>query len=453
MRSQTELVGLHPFEFTRSAPRIEAPGASVRPVYTLALVWFLLLPLLFFVARGTFSLDRPDMGNFSVGEEDALATTGAGSAWFQVEQAFMYIVVIAAMFPSIYTLGNRIRENAFIFAMPAYALLSTLWSQSATKTIPFGVFIVLLTMFGVYLTEKFSPQRQLELFLFVGWVAVLGSFAAVALYPAAGIALGYGTGAWRGIWLQKNHCGQIMTLLLYPAFCVKPKTAAQKVGLFAYGFLGTVLIVMSQSRSGWILWGLSMVFILFLKIYEKFKAADRFFLVVFVSVVTAALVATAFTYSAEIAIALGKDPTFTGRTEIYRVISTELVKRPLIGFGYRAFWLGMKGESALVALASGNIGLSNSENAVLEIWLELGLIGVALTLVTLFRACQNAVTCLRVECPGYVRWYILIVFFNVLSLVDGAKIMFPHTIEWLLLVMAYVGLSAEARRIRSQRAA
>jgi exopolysaccharide production protein ExoQ len=450
MRSPTEIVGIHPFGITQPAPRLEAPGTFVRPIYTLALVWVMLLPLLFFVVRGTFSLDRPDFGGFSVSEEQALNSTNSGSAYFQAQQVLMYVIVIAVIFPSIYNLGDVVRRNAFIFTLPCFAMISVLWSQSIAKTLPYGVFIVVLTLFGVYLTYKFTPERQLELFLFVGWVSILLSLVAVVAYPSAGIALSYGTGAWRGIWVQKNHCGEIMTLLLYPAFCIKPRNASQKAALFAYGLLGTVLIVMSQSRTAWILWALSLAFILFLSLYQRFRAFDRLFLVIFIMGTAAVLTTLALTYASDIALALGKDPSLTGRTEIWRSVGDELQKRPLTGFGYRAFWLGMEGESGLLALSSGNVGLTNSENAVLEIALELGLIGVILLLVTLYRACRNAVTCLRVDAPGYIRWYILIVFFNVLSVVDGEKIMFPHTIEWLLLVVAYVGLSTEARRIRSQ---
>ncbi len=427
-------------------------SAIQKPMYALVVSWALLLPLLFFVARGTFSFDRASSGNFTQSEEDALNSTGAGSAYFQAEQGLVYLIVLAAAFPWMYSLGGIIRENALVFSLPALSLLSVLWTQSIAKTLPFGVFAVVLTLFGVYLYQRFSPERQVELFVFVGWIAIILSLIVAVFFPAIGRALSYGTGAWRGIWIQKNHMGQVMTLLIYGALCLSPRTELQKASRAMFIFFGCVLVGMSQSRTGWILLALSFAFMAFLKLYQKFKTADRLMIVIALSVFIVVLCSLAYTYSADIAIALGKDPTLTGRTDIFRVIIPELGKRPLLGWGYRGFWLGMKGESGILAIAVGTkAGLINSENAILEIWLELGLVGVMLGLITIAQACRNAVTCLSENSPKYIHWYVLIVFFTVLSIVDGEKIMFPHTVEWLLFVLAYIGLSAEAKRIRSLR--
>ena len=51
----------------------------------------------------------------------------------------------------------------------------------------------------------------------------------------------------------------------------------------------------------------------------------------------------------------------------------------------------------------------------------------------------------------YIQWCTLMVLLDPAALLGGDKIMFPHTIEWLLYVVAFVGLSAEARRIRNRR--
>jgi len=253
--------------------------------------------------------------------------------------------------------------------------------------------------------------------------------------------------------VQKNVCGMITTLLMYAAFCVKPRGALQRSALILFVLTAIVIVIMSQSRTAWILLAMSLFFIALLRVYGKLRNHERLLFVLSLAFIITAMASAAIAYTPQIAIALGKDPTLTGRLEIWRAIAPELWKRPLLGYGYRAFWLGMKGESWNVSTALGStIAIGNSENAILEIWLELGVIGVVLALLMLFQVCRNAATCLSEDSPRYIHWYILIVFFNLVSLVDGEKIMFPHTIEWVLFVMAYVGLSAEARRLRSERA-
>jgi exopolysaccharide production protein ExoQ len=149
-----------------------------------------------------------------------------------------------------------------------------------------------------------------------------------------------------------------------------------------------------------------------------------------------------------VAVALGKDPTLTGRVTIWRALASPISKNPLLGFGYAAFWLGFKGEAMNVALATGFRNLANAENGILQMWLELGLVGVLVLLYTLFEACKNAVTCLRLGAPSYVKWYCSILFLQLLALVDGGKYMFPNSIDWVLYVVACLGLAAQARRLK-----
>ena len=67
----------------------------------------------------------------------------------------------------------------------------------------------------------------------------------------------------------------------------------------------------------------------------------------------------------------------------------------------------------------------------------------------LVKGTVNAVRCFRSNTPNYALWYIVLIFYTLLTLVDGNKFMFPNAIEWPIFMMAYVGLENEARRIKS----
>ena len=49
--------------------------------------------------------------------------------------------------------------------------------------------------------------------------------------------------------------------------------------------------------------------------------------------------------------------------------------------------------------------------------------------------------------------YIVLMFFTLLTLVDGNKFMVPNALEWPVFMMAYVGLDNEARRVKALGAA
>jgi O-antigen ligase len=130
------------------------------------------------------------------------------------------------------------------------------------------------------------------------------------------------------------------------------------------------------------------------------------------------------------------------------VLFPELWKRPILGFGYQAFWLGLKGESANVLLTPGHASVGNAENGLLQMWLELGGIGTALTLFLLIRSLHNATVCLAHNPSRFIRWNCAIIFLSLLGAINGQKFMYPDTIEWVLFVLAYINLAEEKRRNR-----
>jgi exopolysaccharide production protein ExoQ len=70
---------------------------------------------------------------------------------------------------------------------------------------------------------------------------------------------------------------------------------------------------------------------------------------------------------------LGRDMTFTGRTEIWKSL-LGMVQNPFIGTGFESFWLGDR--AARIWAAYGRV--NQAHNGYLEIYLNLGLIGLSL---------------------------------------------------------------------------
>ena len=81
--------------------------------------------------------------------------------------------------------------------------------------------------------------------------------------------------------------------------------------------------------------------------------------------------------------AVGKDPTLTDRTKIWAFV-LGMHTNPLVGTGYQSFWLGPRLEYFWQNSGLGH--LNEAHNGYLEVYLELGLIGVSLLIGFLFRA-------------------------------------------------------------------
>jgi exopolysaccharide production protein ExoQ len=272
------------------------------------------------------------------------------------------------------------------------------------------------------------------------------------LFPSVGMDRYYGGDVWQGICNHKNKFATAMVYLLMPALYCQARTLHKRAMIIAYVVLATLCVIMSQARTGWLLLASALSVSMFIKVQARFTNKERLLWIVMLSGVAALSIWIAFTYYAEIAVFLGKDPTLTGRTEIYKAILIEVLQEPLWGYGYVAFFTG-NGEWLNFALRSGLTGLGNAENPVLQIWLDLGLIGVACLFLSLSQACRNIALCLVNNPSKYVQWCTMMIFLNLAALIGGDKIMFPHTIAWLLYVVGFVGLSTEARRIRSREGA
>ena len=77
--------------------------------------------------------------------------------------------------------------------------------------------------------------------------------------------------------------------------------------------------------------------------------------------------------SARLAEAVGRDPTLTGRTVIWNaVLSTHT--NPLIGSGYESFWLGPRLQEVWAQTGG---GITEAHNGYLEIYLNLGIVGLS----------------------------------------------------------------------------
>jgi len=109
---------------------------------------------------------------------------------------------------------------------------------------------------------------------------------------------------------------------------------------------------------------------------------------------------------------VGKDPTLTDRTKIWAFLLS-MHTNPLIGTGYQSFWMGPRLE--LFWNDSGLGHINEAHNGYLQVYLELGLIGLSLLvgfLVASYRGiCRRLKSSSSLAVLGLALW-LAIVFYN-----------------------------------------
>jgi O-antigen ligase len=87
------------------------------------------------------------------------------------------------------------------------------------------------------------------------------------------------------------------------------------------------------------------------------------------------VLAFVFNMNGELAGAVGRDPTLTDRTKIWEFLLS-MHTNPLVGTGYESFWLGRRLD--FFRQNSGLGFLNEAHNGYLEVYLNLGLVGLFL---------------------------------------------------------------------------
>lgn len=427
-------------------------STTSQAVHLKLIAWILIVPLLYFAVHGMFSFDRAQYANNAgIGVASTVAiNAGSDTLYYRAQRFAVYGIVAVVMALSLKGIYRLARRHLFVFSLPALAVFSTAWSQDRVKTLPLAVMVFCLTLFAVFLCHRFQPNEQIELINIAGMVAAFASFVLVAFMPSAGIRHTDASPAWQGLFVHKNALGILTVYFFAAAYYAEKRTPL--VSLFYKAYMGAMLllIVMSLSRTAWLQMALLLLYIAFEAIYVRAGKMEKILLPAALGMIAILGSILVFTHTEQISFALGKSGDMNGRSGIFEAIGPSLWKRPVTGFGYQAFWIGLHGESANILLTPGHSALANAENGPLQMWLELGALGTGIVLILLFLSVRYGMFDLKTNPSNFIRWNCSTVFLSLLMLFNGDKFMYPDSLEWLLMVMAYISLAEEARRTREE---
>jgi len=419
---------------------------ATQSVTTLVVSWVLMVPLLVFASQWGFSFEHGTI-NTAVG---SLTQSADDSLSMKLQSALVYFTCACLMLPFARAIRANFYKDMLVSSLPVLAFLSIAWSQFPMVTLVHAVLLAANIAFAFYLLERFKTNDLLKVLMMVGMVAVIGGLFLIVLFPQYGVQSrsSVTSGAWQGIFPQKNISGFVLTNLLLPAFFVQFRSHYAKA--FRILYIGMVLgmVAMSRSAGAWVTCAACIVFVLamrgLVRMPHKEVAAIVF---LFVGIVAIAGVCVYRNFDL-LMYSIGKDPTLTGRTTIWSSLLASVMKRPMLGYGYTAFWGGLQGESANTAVLMHWPGMGYAENGVLELCLELGIIGVALYLFVFLRAVKDAAHCFM-RCPSpAVMWYISSLFFVTVSNIEAGKLLSTSDLGFMLSLVTFAGLRREAQLSR-----
>jgi O-antigen ligase len=399
----------------------------------MALGWVLLVPMLYIAVDGVLIPRTGDVSFVATGEDPG------SSASHKITLALFgltCLLLIALRSAPVLALGRRVK---LLLAFPILAILSCAWSAEPWQSIVSGVVLLMFTLFAVYVGSRLSFQRQFELIMLVGAVALPLSIALAILVPA----MGTDSTGWRGILVSKQNCSAVCTLWLITALHWKCSGLYQRIFRAMYIAMCGVLIVMSQSRTGWALALGALLLSGAIWLLQRIPAKQALALLLLGLAVAAVAIYGMYTYAPTILTFVGKDSTLSQRTTIWAAAWQAALQHPILGYGFAAFWRGLYGPSQNLVLIAG-WGLAQAQDGFLDVWLGIGLVGVAVIAAMAGQALRNAFRSIYSERnQAYVRWCIVVIVCTLLFNIGESSIgLFRMT--WFLFLLACIGLNQVA---------
>ena len=354
-------------------------------------------------------------------------------------------VLITLVFLLIYAvtlilLALRWRKSLFIFSKSINIVLlvgivgfSVVWSFFPSRTIQRAIALMGTTLLGIYLPIQYNDPKKFLILLCrtFGLIVVLSFLFAVVL-PKYGIMGGLHSGSWRGIYYHKNALGKWMVVSSIVFLLQARSMGAKKMLSWVALGLSFVLIILSKSSAA-----LLSLFIMLLLILLVHTLRLHYRLLTAISTTVIALtLVTSVWVSNNLNILfdfLGKDPSLTGRAELWEFVIDIASRRPWLGYGYGAFWYGEKSASEPVWKAFA-WHPPNAHNGFIDLWVSIGFIGVLIFLFGFLVNTFNAVLLVRRTKTSATLLPLMLLLYTVFSNLSESGLMVQNDFFWVVYV-------------------
>jgi exopolysaccharide production protein ExoQ len=338
-----------------------------------------------FVLQATNALDYCDRLVYP----DRWSTSGD---W--ITQSFNVLLIATSL--ALFTRGVRKTRGiglGGVLALMACSLLllSALWSRDPTTTIRRGVVYLFVVVGAIGVAGNMDGDEFMDLLGTTCLLSAIASLVLLAVSPGSAL-MPDGSRDLRGIFSHKNFLGEVMAagtlaglhkmraghrnrargiliLIVFGGVALLAKSATSLLAIFAF-YCVDGIITLCRKGGPSLLLGLFSIILL---------------------VPIAAIVA----YDPDPLLEMiGKDPTLTGRTELWGYVINDIQMKPLLGWGYYAFW-SLDNPAAMEISDKVQWFVPEAHNGLLEMLLNAGVVGTAFFVFLLFRNISLGLRCLR----------------------------------------------------------
>jgi exopolysaccharide production protein ExoQ len=313
------------------------------------------------------------------------SSRGEGNPIVQVAAFSIYLPAIYILVLMSFNAAKRLAIASWpLYALLLLTLISSLWSDEPDTTMRRSIALILSTLFCMYIVARFTMREFAAILLYVAFCFIIFSLGA-ALIPGFGIDP---SGAWQGFTGYKNDFGRQIAIILAMAVFLRkasPDWVGSKGKIIAVCALP--LLLLSNSSTSLITLVCSVLGGYFLRIVfaerhgRSTVGSDiRFSIAAVFLILVSAIVIVGLPAIVQL---VGRDLTLTGRTDIWAFALEMGARRPVLGAGFRAFWIDVNTLywneylwwSDDEQVRATYLGPDHGHSSYLDTWLELGWVG------------------------------------------------------------------------------
>ena len=331
-----------------------------------------------------------------------------------------------------------ISQNISVSILIGLAFVSSLWSENFSATLIPAIALFGSTLFGLYLGSRYPLQKQLQLLGCAFGIIILLSIIFAVAFPNIGIMCAPHEGAWRGILGHKNGLGKAMvrSTIIY---CLLIKSTRWRLLSWLGLSSSLLLLILSTSTSALVI---AIALLMLLPIYRSLRLREDILAPVILSIVI--LLTCSFVlifFNAESIVGyFGKDITLTGRTDLWEMSLKLIQQRVFLGYGFKSFWEGWGSPGVRVVRAIG-WDAPNAHNGLLELALDLGLLGIVIFLAGFLINLFRAFIWVRLSKSSVSFWPLMYLSFLFLTNTTESMLLDQNDINWVLYVALTLSLS------------
>lgn len=281
-----------------------------------------------------------------------------------------------------------------LLALAVLASLSTAWSVQPMVTLRRSIWLLTGTIFAIYIGERYSIKEFAHLLAQTFCFVITLIFILYWVAPDYVIDWTYG-GAWKGLSGYKNTFGEHMAFALVLLALVRFRHWFWT--RYVFFLLAAGLLLLSHSATALVCGVLALATI---PIWRLIRGEQRFLGYALAALASSLAVYCILSPPESLFQMLGRDTSLTGRTRLWNILLPVIASRPLLGYGYAAFWDGWKPEVLSVWIQAERL-VPVADNGYIDLCLSLGIVGLALFLYLFVRAFRDAFAYMKVE-PTFI---------------------------------------------------